>query len=68
MTRIAALTDKDPMPWGKYKGDLMEDVPADYLLYLYDGNGIHDPRVNRYVLENITTLRMQAENDKKGIK
>ena len=68
MTRIAALTDKDMMPWGKYQGELMEDVPAEYLLFLYDGKGIFDPKVNRYVLENINILRMQVENNKKGIK
>lgn len=30
------LTDTDLMPFGKYKRQKMQDVPASYLLYLYD--------------------------------
>jgi uncharacterized protein (DUF3820 family) len=29
------LTDLSPMPIGKYKGTPMQDVPADYLHYLW---------------------------------
>lgn len=30
------MTDQDLMPFGKYKYRKMEDVPADYLLWLRD--------------------------------
>lgn len=30
------MTDQDLMPFGKYKGEKMEDVPASYLLWLRD--------------------------------
>ena len=29
------LQDTDPMPWGKWKGKPMQDVPADYLFWLW---------------------------------
>lgn len=41
-----ALTDESPMPFGKYgprpkgEGRKMKDVPAEYLLWLWD-NGVH---------------------------
>ncbi len=31
---MQALTDKSPFPFGKYKGQPMEKVPADYLDWL----------------------------------
>lgn len=35
---MANLTDESPMPWGKYQGDKMINVPASYLIWLYDNN------------------------------
>jgi len=35
------LTDQSQFPFGKYKGYLLEKVPADYLLWLWD-NGLYD--------------------------
>jgi uncharacterized protein (DUF3820 family) len=32
------LTDESKMPFGKYKGDQMINVPANYLLFLYNDN------------------------------
>ena len=32
--RQPSLTDLDPMPFGKYKGTLMQDVSASYLAWL----------------------------------
>ena len=31
-----ALDDNSPMPFGKYRGKKMIDVPASYLLWLYE--------------------------------
>lgn len=54
------LTDLSPMPFGKYgpkpkgEGRLMQDVPATYLIWLWD-NGAHakkgDP-VHEYIKES----------------
>ena len=44
----AALTDEDPMPFGKHKGQRMADVPASYLAWLKDSNCQH-PAVSGYI-------------------
>lgn len=50
------------MPFGKYKDERIEDVPADYLLWLWD-NGMfsktQDP-VHQYIAENFSTLETCA--------
>ncbi len=45
------LTDTSAMPYGKYKGRRMQDVPADYLLWLYD-NEKCSASVARYIEDN----------------
>lgn len=32
---MCKLHDTDKMPWGKYAGKLMQDVPASYLHWLW---------------------------------
>ena len=34
MKQFTRLTDETTMPWGKYKGSALEDVPASYLFWL----------------------------------
>lgn len=33
---MPTLTDFSEMPFGKYKGKKMMDVPADYILFMYE--------------------------------
>jgi uncharacterized protein (DUF3820 family) len=70
------LTDSSPMPYGKYgpapKGDgrVMNDVPAGYLLFLWDvddGLWLDGPHlfpkakaVRAYIKENFHALEMDA--------
>jgi hypothetical protein len=49
------MTDQDLMPFGKYKGEKMEKVPASYLLWLRD-QGCSNPGVRSYIEENETVL------------
>lgn len=37
--RTPALTDLDPMPFGRHKGVLMQDVPEEYMAYMRDKIG-----------------------------
>jgi uncharacterized protein (DUF3820 family) len=53
------LTDNDLMPWGKYKGDLMINVPASYLLWLYDNNKCSGD-VKVYIKENFDVLMKES--------
>lgn len=39
--RQPALNDTDPMPFGKHKGEPMQDVPARYLQWLWN-DGMKD--------------------------
>ena len=50
------LTDSSLMPWGKYKGFKMANVPDSYLLWLHK-NGCDDQRVKDYIDENLDSLK-----------
>jgi hypothetical protein len=49
------LTDESLMPYGKYKGWKMIDVPYWHLLWLFD-NFKCDAIVRRYIVENKDVL------------
>lgn len=55
------LQDTDPMPWGKYKGTPMQDVPADYLHWLYTNFGMKfkSGPVGDYILRNKAALKQE---------
>lgn len=50
------LTDESSMPFGKYRGKQMADVPADYLLWLYDNCKCSD-NVHDYIIDNLEVLK-----------
>jgi len=52
---MAELTDESLMPWGKYKGDKMINVPASYLVWLYENNKC-DRLVKEYIKDNYDVL------------
>lgn len=54
------LTDNSPMPWGKYQGVQMANVPATYLIWLYE-NGKCDPQVKAYVDDNLEVLKLEVK-------
>ncbi|GHV31548.1 hypothetical protein FACS1894177_06380 [Bacteroidia bacterium] len=54
------LNDKSPMPWGKFKGEKMEDVPADYLLWLYREDKA-DTEVLVYINDNYLVLLHEVQ-------
>ncbi len=57
------MKDTDLMPFGKYKGLQMQEVPASYLLwYLNDSKyGMRDTRVIDYIRDNIEVLRKEEK-------
>lgn len=65
MTKLPQLQDHDPMPFGKYKGEKMEDVPASYLLWLYDNNKCNT-QVKEYIEDCIDVLKLEVKDGKKG--
>jgi uncharacterized protein (DUF3820 family) len=56
------LTDIDPMPFGKYKDEQMQDVPAGYLHYLWQNGLKNDNRsdVADYIRRNINALKKEC--------
>jgi uncharacterized protein (DUF3820 family) len=52
------LTDKSLMPFGKYQGTEMENVPASYLIWLYDNNKCNK-EVKEYIEDNMDVLKME---------
>lgn len=54
------LTDNGLMPYGKYKGTRMEEVPASYLLWLYD-NEKCSTDVKKYIEDNIDVLNDEVK-------
>lgn len=55
------LYDDSPMPFGKYKGEMMQDVPASYLQWLWI-NGLNKDiknPVSKYIRDNINALKQE---------
>lgn len=47
------------MPFGKYRGKAMVNVPAFYLLWLYN-NGCAHEGVRKYINDNLDALNKEA--------
>ncbi len=62
---ISKLEDFSPMPYGKYQGKAMEDVPASYLIWLYD-NGRASPAVKKYIEDNMDVLQKEIKERGRG--
>jgi hypothetical protein len=58
---MTELKDTDKMPFGKYKGEDMQDVPAIYLHWLWTNGKDHDKQcpVADYIRRNLTALQQE---------
>jgi uncharacterized protein (DUF3820 family) len=54
------MKDTDLMPFGKHKGTEMANVPATYLLWLWDNDRM-TPVVEKYIEANLELLEAEAE-------
>ncbi|RUP39785.1 MAG: hypothetical protein EKK63_09105 [Acinetobacter sp.] len=55
----APFTDNTPMPFGRYRGKAMVNVPAQYLLWLYN-NGCGHAGVRNYIIANLNCLNEEV--------
>lgn len=58
------MNDQSEMPFGKHKGKKLEDVPASYLLWLWD-NGVWSDTGNplhNYIRGSFTALETEAKD------
>jgi len=58
----AILTDKSEMPYGIHKGKTMANVPAKYLIWLYE-NQKCTGQVKAYIEDNIEVLREEIKRE-----
>lgn len=56
------FTDDSLMPFGKYKGQKMANVPAQYLMFIYDQDWCRG-KVKQYIDDNLEVLKLQANYD-----
>ena len=47
--------------FGKYKGQELDDVPANYLLWLYESETIRNGAIYDYIVKNLQGLKKQRE-------
>lgn len=55
--------DKSPMPFGKYKGKALANVPPEYLLYIYENN-IAKGMLRSYIEINLQAIKQEILNRK----
>lgn len=58
------LEDTDPMPFGKHRNEPMQDVPANYLHYLWTNGKKEDKRcpVADYIRRNLSALQQEYKD------
>ena len=60
------MTDTTKIEFGKYKGKMIGQVPANYLLWFYenlrDKNSPWAKEFKEYVEDNMEVLKMEIEN------
>jgi uncharacterized protein (DUF3820 family) len=63
---MANLTDESLMPFGIHKDKKLEDVPADYLLWLYKDNKCGKSGLKEYIEENMDFLELEAKQNNRN--
>lgn len=57
---VPPITDKSLMLFGKYQGYEMANVPASYLLWIYDNLALRDD-LKTYIDQNRKALQQEAK-------
>lgn len=52
------MNDESVIPFGKYKGEKMANVPPDYLIWLYE-NGKCYGELKDYIKDNMDVLKSE---------
>jgi uncharacterized protein (DUF3820 family) len=59
MPAVIPFTDNTPMPFGMHRGKAMANVPAHYLLWLFDKGCDHEG-VKQYIIANLDLLKKET--------
>ncbi len=54
------IDDNSLMPYGKYKGEKMANIPSFFLIWLYDNNKCNG-EVGQYIKDNLDVLRKESD-------
>lgn len=57
--------DNTLMPFGKYKGQKLANVPSEYLLYIFDQDWLQEGGLKEYIKLNKHTLEQEVKLNKK---
>jgi uncharacterized protein (DUF3820 family) len=58
--KLIKMNDESIMPFGKYKGEKLANVPAKYLLWLYD-QSCNNKELYAYIEENLDALESEVK-------
>lgn len=58
------LTDKSVMEFGIHKDSQLADVPAQYLMYIYENYKLK-ANLKKYIQDNLDVLKVQMKRDQK---
>jgi uncharacterized protein (DUF3820 family) len=58
------MTDDSVMPFGKYKGEKMSNIPASYLLWLFE-NSTTKNEVYFYIKDNLDVIKAEIKQSNK---
>lgn len=61
---MSKLSDSSLMPFGQHKGEKMIDVPASYLIWLFENNKCNGD-VKEYIKDNLDVLKQQSKTSKR---
>ena len=64
MEKNTEITDNTPMPFGKHMGTAMANVPAVYLIWLYNEGCSHEG-VRKYIINNLDALNKEVSKIKR---
>ena len=54
------MTDESIMPFGKYKGEKLANVPPEYLMWLYDEGKCYG-ELRTYIADNMDSIKAEIE-------
>ena len=57
---MTPLTDQSLMSFGKYKGHKLANVPAEYLIFIYNEYDLK-PNLKQYIKDNLQGLQQEVK-------
>lgn len=58
------MTDESLMPFGKFKGRALANVPAAYLIWVWEETEVREP-LKSYIKDNLDVLYLQVKRERR---